>query len=212
MIEKTTYYFEKPGLDNTEILLEIVKRRVEEEGIKYVVVASTSGSTGVKAAETFKDSEINLVVVAHQTGHIQPGVQLLTEENKRTSEKLGVKVIIGTDAFTGGVSLGISRRPAMAQPRPPNGPPPPVRFPPSVPPVEMIISQVLRLFCQGVKVAVEIALMAADAGAIPIGQEVIAVAGSRSGADTALLLKPSNTTNFLELEVKEIIAKPISRI
>ena len=61
------------------------------------------------------------------------------------------------------------------------------------------------------KVGVEITLMAADAGAIPVDHDVIAVAGSHSGADTALLLRPANTTNFLELEVKEIIAKPISK-
>jgi len=210
VVEKTVYYFEKAGPENTEALLEIVKKRALEEGIKYVVVASTSGSTGVKAAETFKDTDIKVVVVTHQTGMRKPGLQELTEENRKKLEELGAKIVTCTHAF-GGVCLGISRRPMRTQPKPAGVPPPSIRLPLSIPPIEVVISQVLRLFCQGVKVGVEIALMAADAGAIPVDQDVITIGGSHSGADTALLLRPAHTTNILELEVKEIITKPVSK-
>jgi hypothetical protein len=63
-----------------------------------------------------------------------------------------------------------------------------------------------------VKVAVEVTLMAADAGVIPIDRDIIAIGGTGGdGADSALLLKPANTTNFLDLDIKEIIAKPKSK-
>jgi hypothetical protein len=50
--------------------------------------------------------------------------------------------------------------------------------------------------------------MAADAGLIPVDQEVIVIAGTDRGADTALLVKPATASRFFELEIKEVIAKP----
>ena len=53
--------------------------------------------------------------------------------------------------------------------------------------------------------------MAADAGAIPIGENVIAVAGQGRGADTAIVIKSANTTSLFDLDVQEILAKPIQK-
>ncbi len=114
--ETTTYYFEKKGVDNTERLLQIVKKKAVKAGINHVVVASTRGETGIKAAETFQGTGITVVVVTHQTGHGGPGIQQLTNENRRKLEKLGAKIITGTDALTGGVGLGISYRAPPVQP------------------------------------------------------------------------------------------------
>jgi hypothetical protein len=61
------------------------------------------------------------------------------------------------------------------------------------------------------KVCFEITLMAADAGAIPIGENVIAVAGQGRGADTAIVIKSANTTSLFDLDVQEILAKPIQK-
>lgn len=58
------------------------------------------------------------------------------------------------------------------------------------------------------KVAVEITLMAADAGLIRTDQEAIAIAGTGKGADTALVLKPANAQTFFDLEIREILCKP----
>jgi hypothetical protein len=68
---------------------------------------------------------------------------------------------------------------------------------------------VLRLFSQGVKVCVEIAMMAADCGAVPLGKAVIAVAGSHAGADTAVVLTPSSSNRILDMKIHEILAKPL---
>ncbi len=37
---------------------------------------------------------------------------------------------------------------------------------------------------------------------------VIAIAGSKGGADTAIVLKPVNLHRFFDLKVKEILCKP----
>jgi hypothetical protein len=54
-LEKVSIYFMKPGSENTDSVVEAVARRVKEGGIETVVVASTSGKTGVKFAEALKD-------------------------------------------------------------------------------------------------------------------------------------------------------------
>jgi len=71
-----------------------------------------------------------------------------------------------------------------------------------------IIAETLRLFSEGVKVCVEITVMAADAGLIPVDRDVIAIAGTSRGADTALLIKPSHSNDFFNLTIREVIAKP----
>jgi hypothetical protein len=50
--------------------------------------------------------------------------------------------------------------------------------------------------------------MAADAGAIDIHGEVIAVGGTASGADTVCVIRPAHTANFFDLQVREIVAMP----
>ena len=71
-----------------------------------------------------------------------------------------------------------------------------------------IVAHTLRRMGQGVKVAVEVSVMAADAGLIPTGGEVIAIGGSGKGADAAIVLKPAHMNNFFDLEILEIIAMP----
>jgi len=53
--------------------------------------------------------------------------------------------------------------------------------------------------------------MAADAGLIPIDEDVIAIAGTSRGADTALVIRPANSTNIFDLTIKELVAKPGTR-
>jgi hypothetical protein len=76
-----------------------------------------------------------------------------------------------------------------------------------LPPVELI-AHTYYTFSQGMKVAVEVALMAADAGLVEEGEEIIAVGGTDVGADTAVVIKAAFTTNFFDLKVREVIAMP----
>jgi len=75
-----------------------------------------------------------------------------------------------------------------------------------------IINETLRLLCPGIRVCIEVMLMAADNGAIPINQEVIAMAGTERGLDTAVVIKPSLSVKMFDLyegmEIREIICKP----
>jgi hypothetical protein len=75
-------------------------------------------------------------------------------------------------------------------------------------PPNRIVRETLYRFCQGMKVVVEVAVMAAEAGLLDVNRECIAVAGSSEGADTAVVLKPAYARKFSELQIREILAKP----
>jgi hypothetical protein len=77
-----------------------------------------------------------------------------------------------------------------------------------VPGAQDVASKVLYRFCQGMKVAVEVVLMAADAGLLDMRREVIAIGGTEEGADTAIVVKPAYTRAFQKLQIREIIGKP----
>ena len=70
-----------------------------------------------------------------------------------------------------------------------------------------IIMNALRVLGTGFEVACEVSVMAADAGLVRTDEDVIAVAGSHRGADTAILVRPVNSINFFDLRVKEILCK-----
>ncbi|MFQ6108351.1 MAG: pyruvate kinase alpha/beta domain-containing protein [Candidatus Aminicenantales bacterium] len=180
------YYFRNPGPENTKRTLEAAARRAEELGIKSIVVATTSGRTGLEAARLFPSR--NLVVVTHSTGFVKPDYQELKPEYRQQIEEMGVKILTCQHAF-GGVNRAVRRKLGTYE-------------------LDEIIAYTLRLFGEGTKVAVEIALMAADAGLISVEEPCISVGGSSRGVDTAILLRPANAQNFFELKIMEILAKP----
>ena len=75
-------------------------------------------------------------------------------------------------------------------------------------PVE-IVAHTLRLFGQGTKVCVEVAIMAADAGKIPTDRDIVCVGGTGTGADTALVLKAAHANNLFDLRIRETLCRPI---
>jgi len=201
--KRTTVYFEKPGKEHTEETLRIALEAAKERGIRTVLVSSTTGYTAEKAVEVFESNDIGLVVVTHQTGYKAPGVQLMPLETRKKLEGAGATVITGTDVLTGGVEVGMGRQsPEISEPQ--QG-----RLPWIVPPVSVVVAHTLRLFSQGVKVCAEIAMMAADAGVIPVGEPVVCVAGSHAGADTVMVVVPSTSNRLREMKLQEILAKPL---
>jgi len=185
-IERRTLYFTSAGKDNTDILLKFVKDYAKVGGVNHIIVASTTGETGVKASEVLKG--FNLVVVTHHTGFAEPSVQELTEENRLKILENGAHILTATHALSS-VERAIRKKFSTLQPL-------------------ELIAHTFRSLSEGTKVCVEITLMAADAGLIPMDRDIIAVAGSSRGADTALLIKPANASRFFDLKIREIIAKP----
>jgi hypothetical protein len=202
-IKRSTVYFEKPGKENTGETLKVALEAAEERGIDTVLISSTSGWTALEALKVFEGSGLNLIFVTHQTGYRQSGVQMMPPETREKLERAGAVVHTGTDVLTGGVEVGMSRQ------RPPQTEPQAGRLPYIVPPVSTIVANTLRLFSQGVKVCVEIVMMAADAGIIPVDKPVVSVAGSHAGADTVMVITPASSNRMRDMKLHEIIAKPL---
>jgi len=175
-----TLYYPSKDIGLTPQTLERVKARAAALGITDVVVASTGGSTGAQAATALEGCRV--VAVTHAAGLGVPGLKIQAE-HRATIEAAGGVVLAATHAF-GGVSNVRAGG------------------------VGDIVANTLRCFSQGMKVAVEIAIMAADAGLISCDQEVIAVGGSGRGADTAIVVKPATSGNLFSLDVREILCMP----
>ncbi len=195
-MELKTVYFENPGRGNTDEVLRIARQRAEELGIKTVLVASTTGETAVKAMDALQG--LRVIVVTHSSSFREPDTQEFTEENKKIVQGKGGVILTTTHAFG-----GLNR--AMRQSSIPEAPATYI--------VGDIVATTLRVFGQGMKVACEIAAMAADGGLVRTDEDVIAVAGTGGrtggrGADTAVVLKPAPAHLFFELEVREILCKP----
>jgi hypothetical protein len=58
------------------------------------------------------------------------------------------------------------------------------------------------------KVAVETSIMALEAGFLTAGSEVIAIAGTDEGADTAIVIRPAFARQVKDLRICEILCKP----
>jgi uncharacterized protein len=179
-------YFDEPGPQHTERTLEVAKRRADELDVRTILVASTRGETGARAARLFQDYDV--VVVTHSTGFREPNMQKLSEENRAAIEAAGAKLITCQHAF-GGVNRAVRKKLGTYL-------------------TDEIIAYTLRTFGQGMKVCVEISLMAADAGLVTVGEPCIAIAGTGRGADTAIVLKPANAHQYFDLRVMEVLAKP----
>lgn len=186
-ITKNTLYFKRPGPQNTDALLNFVKEYAEKENIRDIVVASTTGETGVKAAKIF--SGYNVVVVTHHVGFRKPGEWELNENCRKEILESGAKIFTGTHALSS-AERAIRKDFGTIQ-------------------TLEIIANTLRLMGEGAKVCVEITLMAADAGLIPVDRDIIAIGGTGKGADTALRILPANSARFFNLRIKEVIAKPM---
>ncbi len=184
-----TVYFAKPGPGNTERTLAVAHERAQALGIDTVLVATTSGATAVRAAEVFAGFAV--VAVTHSTGFNAPHAQELTPENAAALTRAGAHILTTTHAF-GGVGRAVRKKLGTYE-------------------IDEIIAFTLRTFGQGMKVVAEISLMAADAGLIPAGKPVLAIAGSGRGADTAVVLYPTHAQTFFDLTFVEIVCMPSPR-
>ena len=152
-MERTITYFGKPGPTNTDTTLRLAAEQAGLRGIGKVLIASTRGFTAKRAAKVFAGTGIKLIVVPHQYGFTEK--QLFPPDLVADLEQQGHTVHFGTMLFHTDKFYGSAAPETMAM--------------------------ILRTICQGMKVCVEITLMAADGGHVARGEEVIVVSGTRRG-------------------------------
>jgi uncharacterized protein len=180
-LEEKIVYFEEQGVNNTEETLRLASERAKARGITKIILASTRGDTARLAMERWANTDIRMVVIPHQYGFrdAQRFPKALTSE----LEKRGHSVHFGTMLFHTDNLYGNN--------------------------IPRIMASLLRTFCQGMKVCVEIILMAADGGYTDQGEKVIAVTGTGQGADTAVVAIAATSNKLADLHITEIICKPL---
>lgn len=187
-MEKTIVYFEKGGPQNTAKTLHAARRRAEELGIQNVVVASTHGGTALEAMEAFETLKVNLVAVSISGSFRNEGWVMTAAEKEKLTAR-GIKVLTSVHALGDGVASALTKEFGGRS-------------------AEEIVRESFYRFCQGMKVCIEITLMAADAGLLPTDKEIVAIGGTGKGADTCLVVWPAYCREFLKFEIREIVAKP----
>jgi hypothetical protein len=180
-VEQRIVYFEKPGPTNTDVTLRLAAEQAKLRGIGKIILASTRGFTAKRAAALLADTGIKLIVIPHQYGFTDS--QLFPQDLVTTLEQQGHAVHFGTMLFHTENFHGSGAPEAMAM--------------------------ILRTICQGMKVCIEMTLMAADGGHVARGEEVIVVSGTRRGADTAVVALASTSNRLHDLHITEILCKPL---
>ena len=178
-------YYDKPGRDNTAQTLQLAYERGKALGLNEVVVASSRGDTAYQALDIFDN--FTITVVTYHSGFKEPFKKVMPDEVRRDLEKKTSCVIAASHALSG-IERSVAQEHSGIYP-------------------VLLIADTLRLLGQGTKVAVEVAVMAADAGALS-GNDIISIGGTGKGADTALVVKPAHQNNFFDLRIREVVCKP----
>jgi hypothetical protein len=209
--------FERPGPVNTDEVIEIIKARSSK--YKYIVVASITGDCALKAAESIPDKEVICVTCPQgmswevdkmdegpfatipelariRSAWTEQGLTRvpmgITRENRQRLDHLKVKIVQGTIPFFGptfSIRVHLHQITGLD-----------------------LMAKTLELISTGTLVCLECVLMSVDAGAIPEGQEVLALAGTERGLDTAWVIRSSASANLFHpskgARFVELLAKP----
>ena len=183
-------YFSSHGEVNTDETIRLARKRSEELGVSKIVVASETGLSALKALRVFRGCEVIVVSSAAGTmveGSVIGDLRIGVSDDDVFNELVGggAKVVRGTDplwniaAHTSVTDLG------------------------------KLGMMFYRVICDGLHVCVTCVLEATDTGHLKKGEEVVALAGSFVGLDTAIVATACNSVNFFsDFEVNEIICKP----
>ena len=181
--------FEKVQPENTLATLQLALDKAMELSTD-IIISTTTGASALAATKLAIDKGFagHIIVITHVWGMKAPGENELSDEIRTELESAGAIVISAAHTLSG-VERAMSGKFG------------------GVYPVE-IMAHTLRMFCQGIKVCVEIAAMALDAGAIKLPKPVVALGGTGHGLDTACVITPGYSAKIFETRVHEILCKP----
>jgi uncharacterized protein len=209
--------FQRPGPVNTDETLTILQNAPAD--LRYLVVASVTGDSALKAAERVKNRKVVCVTtpqgmfwevnamnaelfneipelrarreewVKKSLDRVPLGV---TEENKQKLKALDVEIVRGTIPLFGpSFSMRLHLRKTTDMD---------------------VIAKTLELISTGTLVCLETVMMATDAGVIPEGELVYTAAGTEMGLDTAWIVKSCASANMYHpskgFRFVECLAKP----
>jgi len=186
-MEKKIVYFTEAGRHNTERCIELAVERAKEQGIEDFVIASTTGYSANVLFEKL-GGKGNIAVVTHMVGFKEVGQDRMSEDTRLELMIKEMKVLT-TGHSLSGAERGIKNKFGLLGPL-------------------ELMANTLRMMGHGIKVCLEITLMASDAGLIPMDKEIMAIGGRGGGADTACIVSPAHTNNCFDFEYHEVVCMP----
>jgi len=191
------FFFDSPGPQNTELVLQAVKDRLRRGDINKVLVASESGRLALEVKDAFPDKTVVCVTYDEQTRLEYNKPQLMRRE-------LDEKGIVVVNNIEEPISRGLTFRNWWIKRT-----------------VKMKGEQAdlfwMSLICvggHGFRTAVEIVFMAVEADIVKDGERVVSIAGTVWGADSAIVMKGSRFEDAVgerpekRLKIEEILAMP----
>ena len=186
--ERTIFYFDEKGPVNTEKTLKIALAHAREANIGAIVVASSTGETALKLHQ-MAGSEVKIIAVTYNAGsRFQSVVEQFNQNHDALLER-GISVVRGLHALSGPEKSFSDKYETTFLPL-------------------NIVADTLRMFSQGVKVCVEIAIMASEHGFVTPDEDVVVVGGSGHGADTALVMKPVFAIDMFKARINALLCIP----
>lgn len=207
--------FERPGPVNTDEVIGIAV----SSGHRHLVIASITGDSALKAAARARDKEIVCVTCPQgmcweiekmkqgpfavipeleqiRAEWINRGLTRapmeITPENRDRLDELRIRIVRGTIPLFGptfSMRLYLNKTTGLD-----------------------VMAKTLELISTGTLVCLECVLMSVDAGAVPEGEEVVALAGTERGLDTAWVIRASSSHNLFHpvkgARFVELLAKP----
>ena len=150
-VEKTVYYFEKKGPVNTDRTIEIALAGCEERSITKIVVASSRGDTALKLRAA-ANASLEIIAVTYGAGsRFRDDVEQFNQNANALVEK-GIRIVRGIHALSATERAFENKYQNKFIPL-------------------NIVADTLRMFCHGVKVCVEVAVMGlavAGLGLLPL--------------------------------------------
>ena len=179
--------FEKISIENTPVAIKLALEKAKEMSTD-IVLASSTGASAFTVLELASEMDYNGRIIAVTSVWKSPGVNQLSDENRKKLTGAGVILVTAAHSLSG-VERSISGKFG------------------GVYPVE-IMAQTLKMFSEGVKVCVEIGAMALDAGAIREPRAVVVLGGTGRGCDTACMMTPGYSAKIFDTRIHEILCMP----
>lgn len=189
-------YFDEPGPQNTERLIEAVVERLAqtESPCEAVVVGSTSGLTALKIARAVAPAKVVCVSEPPSYAEVEGRWPTLQERYCQELRRLKAE-IVNTAPYVFHSYVGGEDLEAQV-------------------PERILREFLISAFGNGFKVAVESILMATSVGAVKPYRPVIGVGGFHRGADTAIVARTTFPNRLLSSDpgkcfnLMEIVAVP----
>ena len=180
-MERCVRYFPEFGEQNTPAVVDCVRRRLDDGDVSTLLVATSTGKTALLFAEALgKRKGLRMLAVGNPPGS---AYEPISAENRQKLAALGVQIVdyapYGCAALQGDAHKNMYGALDLL----------------------VVVADVWRMMGgQGLKVAMEIGLMATNVGALQAGERVIAVGGTASGADTAIVMKAAYSLDVFSSE------------